>query len=582
MLRLALGAARPAPIHVTKNRPERLMVVPVIDLFAGPGGLGEGFSRESSVNFEIAVSIEKDGMAHETLRLRAAHRVLSKDPSVDEETWALWDATLEHEEWNIVFDRLRETGNAAIVRACARAEHEALQLELKSSHRGEAAGAIRDRLRRYASGDTPPSNAVLIGGPPCQAYSIVGRSRNRGIDGYKAEDDSRHYLYLEYLNVIAEFQPAVFVMENVKGILTSRVNGGQIFNTIMRDLAQPGIAAGTGADVEYVLLPVTTEKDTLFGAAPEDFLVKAEEYGVPQARHRVIVLGIRKDVFQKVESVRRLSPTSPPTVWDVISDLPPVRPRISYRGKELERWTDAFDSTLFKSAIRELRASGDRGGSKVADKMEEVRWRLVAGQTDPGCGRDRLRLKRTVKRPTRLGEWYSDRSTELLANHQSRAHMPSDLVRYLFAAAYGQVSKTSPRLIDFPRCLLPEHENVDPSNVEHAIFKDRFRVQLGGAYGTTVTSHIAKDGHAFIHPQSRQCRSLTVREAARLQTFPDSYVFLGNRTSQYTQVGNAVPPLLAHQIAAIVADVLTRAGLATSGQPAIPSDRALPVELGVA
>jgi DNA (cytosine-5)-methyltransferase 1 len=140
--------------------------------------------------------------------------------------------------------------------------------------------------------------------------------------------------------------------------------------------------------------------------------------------------------------------------------------------------------------------------------------------------------------------------------------MPSDLVRYLFVAAFGEVTKTSPRLHDFPKCLLPEHKNVDPENVGESIFKDRFRVQLAHQHSMTVTSHIAKDGHAFIHPRSAQCRSLTVREAARLQTFPDSYVFLGNRTSQYTQVGNAVPPFLARQIAAIVADTLTRAGLA--------------------
>ena len=120
----------------------------------------------------------------------------------------------------------------------------------------------------------------------------------------------------------------------------------------------------------------------------------------------------------------------------------------------------------------------------------------------------------------------------------------------------------SPRLADFPRALLPNHRNVDPDNISAAIFKDRFRVQLKDTHSMTVTSHIGKDGHAFIHHDPSQCRSLTVREAARLQTFPDSYVFLGNRTSQYTQVGNAVPPMLACRIGGVVGDVLRRAGLA--------------------
>jgi DNA (cytosine-5)-methyltransferase 1 len=139
--------------------------------------------------------------------------------------------------------------------------------------------------------------------------------------------------------------------------------------------------------------------------------------------------------------------------------------------------------------------------------------------------------------------------------------MPSDLVRYLFVSSFGKEAERSPKLADFPPCLLPEHRNVDPTSLDAAIFKDRFRVQLGDVHSMTVTSHIAKDGHAFIHYDETQCRSLTVREAARLQTFPDSYVFLGNRTSQYTQVGNAVPPFLAVQIAEVVGDILSRSGL---------------------
>jgi len=193
-----------------------------------------------------------------------------------------------------------------------------------------------------------------------------------------------------------------------------------------------------------------------------------------------------------------------------------------------------------------------------------VRAKLRQRKSDPGFGGDRARIPAAAmdRRPKQLADWIKDRPTDLLANHESRAHMPTDLVRYLFVAAYGEITEMSPRLMDFPKCLLPEHKNVDPENIGDSIFKDRFRVQVGSRHSMTVTSHIAKDGHAFIHPKAMQCRSLSVREAARLQTFPDTYVFLGNRTSQYTQVGNAVPPYLARQIAGIVAKVLKAARLA--------------------
>jgi DNA (cytosine-5)-methyltransferase 1 len=125
--------------------------------------------------------------------------------------------------------------------------------------------------------------------------------------------------------------------------------------------------------------------------------------------------------------------------------------------------------------------------------------------------------------------------------------MPSDLARYLFAACYGRIFGVSPKAPDFPEALAPNHRNWESGK-----FNDRFRVQLADRPSSTITSHIAKDGHYFIHPDPSQCRSLTVREAARLQTFPDNYMFLGNRTEQYVQVGNAVPPFLALQIAKAV------------------------------
>lgn len=137
--------------------------------------------------------------------------------------------------------------------------------------------------------------------------------------------------------------------------------------------------------------------------------------------------------------------------------------------------------------------------------------------------------------------------------------MESDLSRYMFAAAYAKQHGYSPRLHVFPQKLLPAHANAKDANSDTTPFKDRFRVQCEKEPSTTVVAHIAKDGHYYIHYDPVQCRALTVREAARLQTFPDNYFFEGTRTEQYTQIGNAVPPLLAHQLAKVVRKMISEA-----------------------
>jgi DNA (cytosine-5)-methyltransferase 1 len=145
--------------------------------------------------------------------------------------------------------------------------------------------------------------------------------------------------------------------------------------------------------------------------------------------------------------------------------------------------------------------------------------------------------------------------------------MKSDLERYFFATVFGEVLGRSPRAVDFPRSLAPDHKNWESGK-----FVDRFRVQLWDNPATTITSHISKDGHYFIHPDPIQCRALTVREAARLQTFPDNYLFRGNRTEQYVQVGNAVPPLLSWQIGEVLRSILVDAAPTATLQSAQLAD----------
>jgi DNA (cytosine-5)-methyltransferase 1 len=146
-----------------------------------------------------------------------------------------------------------------------------------------------------------------------------------------------------------------------------------------------------------------------------------------------------------------------------------------------------------------------------------------------------------------LRHWLSAPRLGGVLDHQARPHMPADLMRYLFCSTFAELKGRSPTAGAFPMALAPKHKNWG-----HGDFADRFRVQVGARPATTITSHISKDGHYFIHPSSSQFRSLTVREAARLQTFPDDYAFLGPRTAKFTQVGNAVPPLLAAKIAKAV------------------------------
>ena len=211
-----------------------MQYIKIVDLFAGPGGLGEGFSSFQSEGhhpFKIAVSVEKDKFAHSTLRLRAYWRLLKRHGKPLDNLYAYYKGVVDS-PWT-----------ADTVDLWGEAEAEALQLELgKDIDRDNV--LLHDRISRLISND---EHWVLIGGPPCQAYSVVGRVRV----GEKNKEDPKHHLYKEYLNVIRQFRPSIFVMENVRGMLSCQLENGHIIHRIMEDLACPGQSERGAKDYKY-------------------------------------------------------------------------------------------------------------------------------------------------------------------------------------------------------------------------------------------------------------------------------------------------------------------------------------------
>jgi DNA (cytosine-5)-methyltransferase 1 len=520
---------------MTSSAASCMASVPVIDLFAGPGGLGEGFGAFQAGGkppFEVRLSIEKDAIACATLRLRNFFRQFEQTP---EELLAYF------------------AGEAPLADAFAAYPEEAASAGAAVWHAELGRISARTVVRRVRDCIGECSDWVLLGGPPCQAYSIAGRSRMRTTHP-DFERDERHLLYQEYLRIVADHAPAVFVLENVKGLLTSKHGGRRIVTRILDDLSAPGKALGTGlrSARRYRLYALGQRQGTLPWMNEEqqdgeEFLVRAEEFGIPQMRHRIFIVGVRSDIPGRPATLQLQEEI---TAGEVLSDLPPIR-------SQLSRAEDSFAS--WRRAVSEIRnwswmsASDGRGLAPVAREIRRTIGMLSETQLDVGAAYLRHRAS-----PKALGAWYRHK-TMGLTHHDSRAHMQSDLHRYIFASTFARVHSRSPELKDFPKELRPAHRNVTAAIEGGEMFNDRFRVQLEHRPSTTITSHISKDGHYYIHPDPLQCRSLTVREAARLQTFPDNYFFEGNKTHKYHQIGNAVPPLLAMGIARVVHDLLVAA-----------------------
>lgn len=514
------------------------MEIPIIDIFAGPGGLGEGFSafvnpQTNQRQFRIALSIEKDSYAHRTLTLRSFFRQFPTE-QVPADYYKFSKGQISLDE---LFKKWPEQAQTA--------QKEAWLAELGEGKKAVSNAIVDVRIKTALDGE---QNWLLIGGPPCQAYSVVGRSRRQEKILDEKKDD-RVGLYKQYLRILAVHNPTVFVMENVKGLLSAQTEQSPVFSKILNDLEDPISAYLTEfKSSDIIKCPgyriyslVTKPADFDLGDKPiyqhQDFVIHSEKYGIPQTRHRVILLGIRKDIMHQPEV---LNSKDQVPISSVLTGLPKLRSSLSKTEDGGEYWIAAIKNILKKGVLN---------GVDTVIKQEILKQLDKTSLPQKESGGEYLTYKQASISYRK--DWFLDKKLEGVCNHASRGHMESDLLRYFFVSCFARVKKRSPKLEDFPAVLLPDHNNVR-AGVEDKKFADRFRVQLWNSPCKTITSHISKDGHYYIHPDPTQCRSFTVREAARIQTFPDNYYFCGPRTCQFIQVGNAVPPLLAHQIAWVV------------------------------
>ncbi len=334
----------------------------------------------------------------------------------------------------------------------AKAKEEALLAELGDGKSAISGEAVDERITRALNNN---KNWLLIGGPPCQAYSIAGRSRRkeRKLDEKK---DERVGLYKQYLRILAVHNPAVFIMENVKGLLSAETEESPIFQKILNDLKNPTVALVSGNKRHENSLICPGYKVYSLCVAAEsfddqgnpvykhrDYIIHAEKYGIPQARHRIILLGIRNDINIKPENleVEKEVPVS-----KVLSGLPKLRSGLSKKKDDDNIWLNSV-SKLLSCRKSEFEREIFEGITKEINRMKVP--------TDK-AGSDYLRSKQiNIKY---LPEWFLDERVGGVCNHSARSHMESDLHRYLFISCYAKLKNESPRIHDFPECLLPDHK----------------------------------------------------------------------------------------------------------------------------
>lgn len=394
-----------------------------IDLFAGCGGLSEGFYQEG---FNCLTHVEIDKYACITLKDRMK----------------FYDYSDDH-----------------IKKAV-------LELDITSSK-------SLDMIKNSVNNKTVD---LIIGGPPCQSFSTLGRARDP--EGMK--NDHRNYLFEEYVKILDYFKPKIFVFENVLGLLSAKLGKQKTIDVILKKLGE-----------NYKLLD-----------KPENMVLNSSNYGVPQERKRVIILGVRKDLNIDVESVYK---------------------RIIKTHYSLDDEKLGINKELIKYRT-------------VRDAIYDLPNLL------PGEGKEKIEYKSDFS--NEFLKLIKDDSSDYIYNHNARNHNMEDQERYRLMAknkwTFNELLSNVPKL---------NHENP-------RIFSNSYVVQNWEYPARTIISHLYKDGNQFIHPDYKQHRTLTAREAARLQSFPDNFVFSVSRTQQYKQIGNAVPPLMARAIAKAIKDIL--------------------------
>jgi DNA (cytosine-5)-methyltransferase 1 len=432
------------------------------DLFAGAGGLSEGFIQ---AGFNIIGSVEKEKWACETQKTRHIYHYLRETKRL-KYYWDYCRSTLSPEEIIDKREKIYKKNNdlsELIDQTIWKAEFgNPLDDGDTMSSRG-----IIDLLEESANFHKKNVDFIL-GGPPCQAYSLVGRSRM----GKQVRNDKRNYLFKYYYNVVKHFKPAFFLFENVPGIVSA--NDGAIFKMIKEDFNEIGYEFKAGPH-ENIHLNIQV----------------ASNYGVPQSRKRFIFIGFRKDLQIKYPECNPIEYKKELTTRNAIGDLP-----LLCAG-------EGNDHGVF-----DYQKLNDLSGYQEKMKIDAE-----------GVMNHRARP---------LNKWY-DRKIYTIAIIKAEK---GEKIHY---------SELPPNL--------KTHKN-------ETNFQDRFRVHAWDEMPHTIVAHISKDGHYNIHPDINQLRALTVREAARIQSFPDNFKFEGSRSSQYEQVGNAVPPLMAEKIAYRIKEML--------------------------